>query len=106
MLEFLRGKASDWKLRLFAVACVLPVSHLQIERSSVKAAGELRCNMRNWEIEGKFPWGIGPIGAMHSPCRLVFQKEELGLFLYSAGLLEKAAEVGFEKIGRGGNGPT
>jgi hypothetical protein len=37
MLAFLRGKASDRKLRLFAVACVLRVGHLLIEKSSVKA---------------------------------------------------------------------
>jgi hypothetical protein len=34
MLEFLRGKASDRKLRLFACACVREVWHLLPEEAS------------------------------------------------------------------------
>lgn len=37
MVEFLRGKASDRKLRLFAVACVRRVGHLLIEKRSMEA---------------------------------------------------------------------
>jgi hypothetical protein len=37
MLEFLRGKASDRKLRLFAVACCRKIWHLMIEESFRRA---------------------------------------------------------------------
>jgi hypothetical protein len=37
MLEFLRGKASERKLRLFAVACMRRVGHLLIEKQSMEA---------------------------------------------------------------------
>ena len=63
-----------------------------------------RFSLNNREFDFKIPWSIGPIGARSGPHVGLFQKEQLGDFLYAAGEPEKIGEGGKGKnLGGGEN---
>jgi hypothetical protein len=59
---------------------------IQVNCVAKRGIGKLKANS---------PGALVLSGLSHSPCRLLFQNDELGLFLYPAGVLETVAEVGF-----------